>query len=102
MVEDAGNVENPVALLGQAKDQIVILASVKPRPKRTGLNEQRAPADEQVRYVIFRENQIRRPIGFEKRIVSSAVFVDLILIGVEDIQFRLPVQCFDYIKQRVL
>ena len=73
----------------QAECQIVILASLKTYPETAGVANQLCIKDAEMAYTVLRQQQIVVPLRLEVWVESLSVFVDFILIAVNQFPFRM-------------
>ncbi len=84
VIEHLGHVVHACLLRG-AQHEVVILGAVELRAKRAHLVQKRTSHDEQVGYVVVRQQKIGREIGLEVRVDVAPVGRDEVLVRVEDV-----------------
>ncbi len=84
VVEHPGNVRHLRRERGHPQNQVVVLRSVVLRPESARLLDQVAAGHQQVRTVVFREQQLGRPVRFEERVVALARRVDLVFVRIQE------------------
>ena len=88
VVEDARDVmdERGVELFDEAQGEIPILAALVAGAETADGAEARGPENGEVAGVVLAEEEIGVPVGLEVGIEAAALFVDLVLVGVEEIE----------------
>src|SRR5690606_3067135 len=101
MIQDPGNMPDLIVrnLFDDAKRKIVILAAFVTFAKAADLSKHVRSIRRKMRHKIDRIKKIAAPIGFETRIKSAAVLVDLVLVAVDHRDGRICVQCLGYIEK---
>src|ERR1700726_2170882 len=84
MIEDSRDVPDLMRLqaLNATQGEIIILRSFQTFTKTTNVAEQRSPVGAEMIDVVLPEKQFWVPIGFKKRVGTSAGRVDFIFVGV--------------------
>ena len=79
-------------LLHHAERHVVVLAAFESLPKSADLPHHRRSIDAEVADQILAIEQLGVPVRFEVRVVATARLVDSILVAVDDVGIRMPVQ----------
>src|SRR5208283_4788797 len=101
VIKDLRNMFYPIGSLGKPQDQVVILTSVQLQPKTSDLLENGFPQDQEMRHVVQREQQIGVPVWLKERLDPSAVDLQFILVGVQEIGGLISVKFSDHFEQGV-
>src|SRR5436190_22028622 len=89
-----------LGLLSEAKDQIIILTSIKPFTEAAYLVNYRSSVNTKVAYVIAREQQVRAPCWLKKRIAAQSSCIELVFIRVDQIHVCF-LKSLDHLIQRI-
>ena len=101
VVEDAGDVDDGPRLPAHAEQQVVVLAAVGLGAEAADVLGQGPAKGHQVADVVLAEDEVGRPVGLEEGVAAMAVVVDAVLVGVEDVRLRAPVDGVHQVQERV-
>jgi hypothetical protein len=103
VIEHASNVPDPIGtgLLHQAERQVVVLAALDPLAESAHLPHHGGAEQAKVADEVLAVEQLGIPIGLEIRVVPPAGFVQPILVAVNDVGIRMPVQFVHDGRQRM-
>ena len=93
---------DPVGSLRDPHHQLEVLDLVEGRIEAADRVDQRAPHDEQVADVHRPQRVYGRPIGFEERVDDPLVEVELVGVGVDDVECWIRGERLGSAEQRVL
>ena len=72
---------------------------VKTSPQSADSFHQVAANHRQVADVVVAQERVGRPVRLEVRVLPMALFRDVVLVGVDEVQVRLGIQCLDHLEQ---
>src|SRR6478752_5811231 len=101
VIQDLGDMYDALGLLSSAQNQVVVLAAIESRVEEAGFSRQLLANHQQMANVVFRKQQIGRPIGFEKWIGALALRPDLVFIAIKQVGAGILTQRIAYIRKRV-
>ena len=88
VVEDPGDVRDPIGALDQPQDHVDVLGAVELGAKAADLCDQRPPVDAEMTRVAVGAQRVRRPVGLEVHPDLTAVEDD-VLVGVDHVEVGL-------------
>ena len=92
--------DDPVGPLGEAQDQVVVLAPVILGAEAADGLDQRSPVDAEMAHIVRGEQQIGGPIGLEERVPALLPrVIDLVLVGVDQVGRRGVVERADHLEE---
>ena len=100
-VQRLGDVGDAFGALGQPQDQVVVLAAVEVLAQAPDLLDQGPPGHGQVAHVVVGGQLVRRPVRLDVRVVQLPCRVQLVLVGVQDVDGRVGVEPPHHLGQGV-
>ena len=101
VIEHLRHVLNAVREFRHAKQQVVILRAFEAGPVAAGHFEDRSSNHREVVHVVITQQQFRRPIRLELRVVAVPRRVDLVFIRVEQVGVRMRLQSLGHCEECV-
>jgi hypothetical protein len=90
VIQHLGDVGDPLRALGEAEEEVVVLAAVEPMPEASDLREEAVTEDRQVGDVVHRRGDRGSSPAEERQ--SGGRLLELVLIGIDEVEIAILVQ----------
>ena len=99
MVEDLGNMKDVQCLFRRAQSEVVVLRTVKALAQSADPLQQVAANHDQMADVVVAAERIGGPVGLEMGKLAVPVFVEEVLVRVDEVRLRVAIQCLHDFQQ---